>query len=115
MNKRMIGAEKETAACDFLQKRGYRILEKNFRCRIGEIDIIAKDGKYLCFIEVKYRRTPKAGYPHEAINLHKQNKIWKVANYYLLTHGFTDSIPCRFDAVLITGSACSLIQNAFMG
>ena len=66
MNKRVVGDIKENIAADYLKKNNYTILEKNFRCRIGEIDIIAKDEKYLVFVEVKYRNSQTFGYPTEA-------------------------------------------------
>ena len=67
-----------------LKKKGYRILEANFRCRFGEIDLIARDGAYLVFIEVKYRSSLKDGDSLEAVNRRKQRKIIRVAEYYPL-------------------------------
>ena len=71
-------------AAAYLKKKGYRILEANFRCRFGEIDLIARDGAYLVFIEVKYRSSLKDGDSLEAVNRGKQRKIIRVAEYYLL-------------------------------
>ena len=70
-------------AAAYLKKKGYRILEANFRCRFGEIDLIARDGAYLVFIEVKYRSSLKDGDSLEAVNRRKQRKIIRVAEYYL--------------------------------
>ena len=77
-NKRIVGAKYEETAIDHLIRSGYNIVTKNFRCKIGEIDVIAKDNGYLTFIEVKYRSSTKSGYPHEAINK------YKVAEDYLV-------------------------------
>ena len=74
-NRRQIGTEEEALAAVFLKAQGYEILEQNFRCRLGEIDIIARDGSALVFIEVKYRRNAAYGTPAEAVNLRKQQKI----------------------------------------
>jgi putative endonuclease len=75
MNKRLIGGEYERLAAEYLKKKGMFILEMNFRNRGGEIDIIAKDGEYICFIEVKYRTTNEWGFPLEAVHYRKQQQI----------------------------------------
>ncbi len=113
MNKREIGTAYEKQAGEYLTRQGYEILAYNFRCRYGEIDIIARDGEYLVFVEVKYRRTAKNGSPLEAVTAKKQYIISRVASYYCLTHGCQESTPCRFDVVAILGDEISLIQNAF--
>lgn len=115
MNKRSVGASYEGIACDYLKNRGYTILEKNYRNRAGEIDIIAMDGEYICFIEVKYRRDRGCGMPLEAVNFKKQKNIIKVAKYYLMMKGHTEWTPCRFDVVAIEGEDITLLQNAFEG
>ena len=71
-NRRAIGTEYETLACEYLTRHGYQILCRNFRCRQGEIDIIARDRDYLVFIEVKYRRDEHEGDPAEAVDARKQ-------------------------------------------
>ena len=86
MNKRQIGSVYELKASDYLTKKGYQIIERNYRCRIGEIDIIAIERDCLCFIEVKYRKNEKTGDPLEAVDKRKQQKIIRTAQYYLLTH-----------------------------
>lgn len=113
MNKRAVGTAYEKLAGEYLKQQGYEILEYNFRCRIGEIDMIAKDGAYLVFVEVKYRSSGKSGNPLEAVNQRKQRVISKVASYYCLTHGYPDTKPCRFDVVAISGEEYTLIKNAF--
>ncbi len=113
MNKRQVGTAYEKLTGAYLEEQGYRILEYNFRNRIGEIDIIARDGVYLVFVEVKYRKNTKNGNPYEAVNWKKQQIISKVASYYCLTHGYGESMPCRFDVVSICGEEYTLIKNAF--
>ncbi len=68
VNKREVGGFYEEAAALFLSKKGVRILERNYRCRQGEIDLIGLDGEYLVFFEVKYRKDEEAGLPAEAVN-----------------------------------------------
>ncbi len=115
MNNRALGTEQEQKAADFLEKNGYLILMKNFRCKLGEIDLIAKDGAYLCFIEVKYRSGIAKGYPAEAITPAKIHRITRTAQYYMLLHKISQDTPCRFDAVVILEHEISLIKNAFDG
>ena len=113
MNKRRIGAEYEQIAADYLTENGYQIVERNFRNRFGEIDIIAKDAEYLVFVEVKFRGSQSFGTPVEAVDFRKQRIITKVAWYDLLTHGGNEWTPCRFDVLAITGNTIRLYQNAF--
>ncbi|MDO4519516.1 MAG: YraN family protein [Eubacteriales bacterium] len=112
-NKRRLGSDYEEKAAEFLQKNGYRIMERNFRCKIGEIDLIARDGRYLVFIEVKYRTSESQGNALEAVNWRKQEIIRKVALFYLIRFGWPLDTPCRFDVVGITGEQVQLIKNAF--
>jgi len=113
LNKRKIGSNYEDVAVIYLEEQGYTVLERNFRCRIGEIDIVARDGRYLVFIEVKYRRDDRKGTALEAVNVHKQSTIRKVAGYYLWQHHFPADIPCRFDVLGMTEGNIELIQGAF--
>lgn len=113
MNKRAVGTAYEKLAGAYLEQQGYEILEYNFRCHMGEIDIVAKDGEYLVFIEVKYRSDSRKGNPLEAVDIRKQRIISKVASYYCLTHGYRENTPCRFDVVAIDGVEYMLIKNAF--
>ena len=113
MNKRKVGAAYEKKAGEYLASCGYEILEYNYRCRIGEIDIIARDGEYLVFVEVKYRRDEGSGNPLEAVTPAKQRVICRVASYYLYTHGYGEDMPCRFDVAAVLGKQVSLVKNAF--
>lgn len=113
MNRRAVGTAYEKQAGAYLAEEGYKILEYNFRCRMGEIDIIARDEEYLVFVEVKYRESEGRGNPFEAVDQKKQCVISRVAAYYCLTHGYGEMTPCRFDVVAILGNQISLIKNAF--
>lgn len=100
-NKREIGAVGEREAGEFLQRNGYTIVKTNYRVgRLGEIDIIANDNEYICFIEVKTRRTSTFGSPGEAVTKTKQQKIRQIAAIYLTNTRKMDS-KVRFDVVEI--------------
>lgn len=112
-NKRRIGSEQEKYGIEYLIKQGYTIIETNFFCRSGEIDIIARHKGYLVFIEVKYRATNRFGNPEEAVNGRKQQHIIRAARFYLLRHGYSEETPCRFDVVVILGKEIRVIEDAF--
>ncbi len=107
------GNAAEELACIFLQKKGLKLVERNFRCAYGEIDLIMQDGKALVFIEVRLRSNTNFGGAAMSINQSKQQKIKRTAALYLQTHG--DS-ACRFDAILMSKvdiNALEWIQDAF--
>jgi putative endonuclease len=114
MNQRKLGGSYEQMAADFLSRHGYRILERNFRCRIGEIDIVARDGACLVFVEVKYRSSLRFGGPMAAVNLKKQRTISRVASFYLASHHLGFDTPCRFDVVGILPDRITVEKNAFL-
>ncbi|MBQ4536328.1 MAG: YraN family protein [Lachnospiraceae bacterium] len=114
MNKRQLGTDKERIAAEYLEKHGLEVLEKNFRGRQGEIDIVAKDGNYLVFTEVKFRSTTRLGSALEAVNYKKQCRICKVADYYRYKHRLGDDTMIRYDVVAIQGEEIIWIKNAFM-
>jgi putative endonuclease len=87
-------------AAQALTSRGYRILERNFRCSYGEIDLVAEDGHDLVFVEVKTRRGTIYGRPEEAVTLHKQRKLREVATCYLDLHGYAER-SWRIDIVAV--------------
>ncbi len=100
-NKREIGAAGEKEAAEFLQRNGYTILKTNYRVgRLGEIDIIANENEYICFIEVKTRRTSTFGTPGEAVTRAKQLKIRQIASIYL-TNTRKMNTKVRFDVIEI--------------
>ena len=112
-----IGWAGEETAVKILKKHGYKIIERNYRTRQGEIDIIAKDGEYTCFVEVKFRKNDDFGVPGDFIDERKQQKIIKTAQYYAVKKGIYDT-PMRFDAVLITAEKgkkvnAEVIKDAF--
>jgi len=112
-NKRATGSNCEDLACKLLSLNGYSLLEKNFRVRQGEIDIIARDGDYLCFIEVKARKDTSAGYPEEAVTYGKMQQIRKTALFYLNKNKLPENTPVRFDVIVILGNQYRIIKNAF--
>lgn len=113
MNKRKTGTMYEEKAAEYLEMQGYQILKQNYRCRMGEIDIVCRDGKYLVFVEVKYRADRRQGGAFMAVTRHKQHKISQVAAFYLMEQRLCENTPCRFDVVAIDGDVISLLQNAF--
>lgn len=117
MNKREVGETRELLACKYIVENGGVILNRNFRCRFGEVDIIAKDGNYLCFIEVKFRTDDRFGAPQEAVDIKKQKHICKVSQFYLYSKYKSLDIPIRYDVVAISQKdnifAFKWIKNAF--
>lgn len=113
MNKRSLGGGYEKAAAAYLEENGYKILQMNYRCRAGEADIVARDGKYLVFVEVKYREHMSGGGPLAAVGFRKQERISRVAAWYLMEHRLPEYTAVRFDVIGITPGEIRLIQNAF--
>lgn len=111
-NRRKTGAQYEQKAGIFLMQKGYQILEYNYRCRKGEIDIVAREGGYLVFCEVKYRKGTESGYASEAVDAKKQRILSKCALYYLMEKGHLD-VACRFDVVCFEKGEPQLIKDAF--
>lgn len=114
--KKATGQEGEDIATVFLKKNGYRISERNYRCPIGEIDIVARDKNDLVFVEVKTRRSTDLGYPEQAVGIKKQKKISQLALWYLQEKKL-NGVRARFDVVAImiqpSGNDIRLIKNAF--
>ena len=110
------GKEGEKIAAAYLEKNGYRIVEINFRCPIGEIDIVAKDKNDIVFVEVKTRKSIALGYPEQAVGIRKQKKMSQLALWYMQKRKIADT-NARFDVVAITlipeNNEVRLIQNAF--
>ncbi len=102
MQTNIYGKRGEIIASDFLKKKGYKILKLNYKNKIGEIDIIAKDGDFTVFVEVKARVSKQFGHPLEAIDERKQQKIYSVASIYLMKNHLVNT-PVRFDAISILG------------
>ncbi|MFZ3170439.1 MAG: YraN family protein [Carboxydocellales bacterium] len=100
MDKQTVGRIGEEKACEFLIQNSMRILERNFRCRLGELDIIAWDGDQLVFIEVRTRSSNSFAAPEETVGSRKQQKLRNLANYYL-SRKFGRELNCRFDVVTL--------------
>jgi len=113
-----LGRRGETAAAKFLKQLGYRILERGFDSPLGEIDIIAIDGRTIVFVEVKTRSSTEAGHPADAVDATKQRRMTQAALAYLKAHNLLQT-PARFDVVAVTWRnaheppAIEHFQNAF--
>lgn len=112
MNTRRVGQIGEDIAAQYLKKHGYKILERNFSTRHGEIDIIAKHGTYFVFVEVKRRFSTEYGLPREAVTPSKQQTIARCATYWLAKNKLCGA-PVRFDVVEILNDEITLLQDAF--
>lgn len=113
--KRTLGDRGEQAAEAHLERHGYRIRERNYHTRWGEVDLIAEEGGYLVFVEVKTRRSLRGGLPRESVGPLKQQRLTRAAYSYLAAH--RDEMPCRFDVVevLLDGpvEGVHVIRDAF--
>ena len=114
--RKVLGAEGERAAEEFLGRQRYRIVERNYRCPLGEVDLIALDGKTVVFIEVKTRTGPGFGSPLEAVDDRKQRQVSRAAQHFLTAHRLHDR-AARFDVVGVWWEdgrpVCELVRNAF--
>jgi len=112
--KKALGQKGEEIACKTLEENGYRLLDKNFRCKQGEIDVIADDRGVICFIEVKSRSSEAFGLPEEAIDRRKQRKLWAAAMIYLEKKKIK-SKDMRFDVVSVDlrTDKARILKNAF--
>ncbi|MEX5450804.1 YraN family protein [Stutzerimonas stutzeri] len=111
------GRSAEALALQHLSDSGLRLLERNWSCRSGELDLVMLDGDTVVFVEVRYRRHTAWGGALESVDVRKQQKLLKAAQLFLQAHGRWAKHPCRFDVVAITapGQAKDLnwIRNAF--
>lgn len=114
MNTRVIGALKEDMAISYLEENGFEIIERNFKCKIGEIDVIAKKDDVIRFIEIKYRKGNVAGGAHYAISKSKLIKISKIANFYIMTHPNGNG-SYSIDAIIIENDCIEYLENIFGG
>lgn len=111
-NKKAVGKVYEDLATAYLIDKGYKILARNYRCKVGEIDIIAKEKDVVVFIEVKYRKTLAFGSPAEAVNYYKKQRILRTAKWYLHAY-YKNEINCRFDVIEILDEKLSHVEAAF--
>ena len=115
--RKLFGQAGESAAEEYLRRKGYRILARNLRSSLGELDLVAEDGQVLVFVEVKARRTDAFGGAIHAVHHRKQEKLIQLAAQYLARHHIKNRL-CRFDVVLLQGLNAAApqiehIQNAF--
>lgn len=114
--KQVLGREGERIAEGYLRKRGYRLVERNYRCPAGEVDLIALDRRVIVFVEVKTRSDDGFGLPAESVHRQKQNKMIRSALYYLSQHRLHDR-AARFDVVGVSFKGgepvVEHIENAF--
>jgi putative endonuclease len=118
MSNKILGNYGEFLAKQYLKVQGYRILEENFRNKLGEIDLIAQDGKTICFVEVKTRQNLDQGQPFEAVTPWKIRKLSQMAMSYLKYRFHSLEIPSRFDVISIVqekekSPSIQHIKNAF--
>jgi len=119
-NSKQQGSFYEQAALNYLLEHRLILIEKNFQCRLGEIDLIMQDRQTLVFVEVKYRKSTHFGDPLEMVSRTKQQKICKTAQVFLQKQGMNEyNTYCRFDVVSIKGPSASTeitwLKNAFNG
>lgn len=112
-NQRSVGMAAEQLAAEYLEKRGMKITDHNFRCKSGEVDLIGYDGGYLVFVEVKYRSGIGKGAAWEAVGIAKQRQICKVADFYRMKYRIPGSTPVRYDVVAIDTDEIVWFRNAF--
>lgn len=99
-SRQQLGRWGEQLAAQHLEQQGYKILERNWRCRRGELDLVAKAGEILVFVEVKTRRGRDYGLPEEALTYHKRQKLLQLGQFYLLEHDL-DEVEWRVDLVAV--------------
>ena len=110
--KKLLGRAGEVKAVNLLKKKGLQIIGKNCKTHFGEVDIVAKDGDTVVFVEVKTRSDESYGVGAEAVTKKKQERYFKIASEYLLINGLSDA-NCRFDVVEINNGQINHIINAF--
>ena len=114
-NSNAIGSGAEEQALRFLERKGLRLLSRNYRCRRGEIDLVMREGNFLVFVEVRYRKHNRYGSPAESVTTKKQQRILNAAARYLQDAAGAKSSPCRFDVVAISAEEGNIdwIRDAF--
>lgn len=112
LSRRARGFLYERRACRYLKTQGLRLIEQNFNCPLGEIDLIMQDKNCLVFVEVRYRKNPDPVSSLESIGFRKQQRLSKTALYYLKQHKLSTQ-PCRFDVVGFDGLKLQWIKRAF--
>ncbi len=111
-HKKLLGKLGEEQAAKYLTSQNIKILERNYKNSFGEIDIIAKDGDYTVFVEVKTRSSESFGAPSEAVDYRKRQKYFKIATAYLTSKNLTDT-AVRFDVIEVENGKINHIIDAF--
>ena len=115
-HRQSLGKRGEDLACEELERRGYAIVERRFRTRCGELDIVARDGAVLVFVEVKARSGSRFGSPFESVTWQKRQRLSAMAESYLFIKRLT-GVACRFDVVAVLehrgGHTVELVRGAF--
>lgn len=117
-DKQSIARRTEQLALDHLLRNGLDLLERNFRCRHGEIDLVMLDGETVVFVEVRFRKFSHFATAVASVDVHKQRRLCRAGGYYLRTHPFRHNAPVRFDVVAFDGPsqqhfAMQWLQDAF--
>ena len=112
-SRRRIGAQKEEIAAKYLMEQGYEIVERNYHCRFAELDIVAREGEYLCFVEVRYRKSSQFEAPQGVISFQKMQKVCQGASFFMRDKKILPDTPIRFDVILVIDEEITLIRNAF--
>lgn len=111
IDTKKLGNQIEALVCNYLRQQKLKLIDRNYRCRLGEIDLIMSDQSTLVFIEVRYRQHHHFGSSLESINLIKQKKIIKTAEYYLLSQQLSEKMTCRFDVVGVKPATNKLVGS----
>lgn len=106
-NKKTRGNKGEKIAAEYLEKQGFVIVCRNYRCLLGEIDLVAREGNYLVFVEVRTRYSKRFGSPAESITFQKEKRLRNLASYYIKNEVGRE-LPCRFDLVGIENQGGSV-------
>ncbi len=115
MNKRQTGSNYEDVAERYMLEHGFLIVERNYVCPVGEIDLVARKGSIWCFVEVKYRKGSEYGFAAEAVTFKKQQKLVKTADRYIRQRKLNPNGNYRFDVMAIQGRHIEYIENAYGG
>lgn len=110
------GKQAEKLALDFLESRGLKLIEENYHCRLGELDLVMRDGNFLVFVEVRLRRNPNFGSAAESVTRNKQDKLWRAALHFTASRPELASLPVRFDVIALSDMRIDdncWIKNAF--
>ncbi len=108
---KQVGDEYEQRAAQFLSRRGLEVLVRNYRCRCGEIDLIARQDEYLVFVEVRARRNPRFATAAASVDYRKQQRLLRTAQFFLQRHTKLAKLPCRFDVITFQPRQSTTSEN----